>query len=178
MTGACTNPIYYQGLVKLCGNDILDFDVDFPTCLSFFRSQTLWCPILHMASNDLFSFLDNDNDSEISDSETALNVMQVDNVPSTGLVHASTPSNKRHAASETRINSPPPSPPIEDGPPSKKKRLDTASSSAPAVVVDEFETEAKREVPASAGLTGATETAGSRLELRYQARLIRHFLSC
>jgi ATP-dependent RNA helicase DOB1 len=39
------------------------------------------------------------------------------------------------------------------------------------VLVDEFETEAKREVAASAGLTGATETAGSRLELRYQARL-------
>ena len=134
-----------------------------------------------MASNDLFSFLnnDNDNDSEISDSETAPNDMQVDNVPSIGLVLASTPSNKRPATSlvpETRINSPPPSPPLEDGPPSKKKRLDIASSSAPAVVVDEFETEAKREVAASAGLTGATETAGSRLELRYQARLHWSFL--
>ena len=124
-----------------------------------------------MTSNDLFSFLDNDNDSEISDSETA---MQVDNVSSTGLVHTSTPSNKRPATSplpETRINSPSSSPPLEDKPPAKRKRLDVVSTSAPAVVVDEFETEAKREVAASAGLTGATETAGSRLELRYQARL-------
>jgi ATP-dependent RNA helicase DOB1 len=132
-----------------------------------------------MAPNDLFSFLNNDNDSEISDSETALNAMQVDNVSNTGLVHASTPSNKRPATSpvpETRISSPPSSPPIEDGPPVKRKRLDIASTSAPAVVVDEFETEAKREVAASAGLTGATEMAGSRLELRYQARLHRSFL--
>jgi len=131
-----------------------------------------------MTPNDLFSFLNNDNDSD-SDSETALDVMQVDNVSSTGLVHASTPSNKRPATSpvpETRMNSPPPSLPLEDGPPAKKKRLDIVSTSAPAVVVDEFETEAKREVAASAGLTGATETAGSRLELRYQARLHWSFL--
>lgn len=47
----------------------------------------------------------------------------------------------------------------------KKSRMD---SPAP-VVVDEFETEAKREVAASAGLTGAVE-AGSRLELRHQVR--------
>jgi ATP-dependent RNA helicase DOB1 len=127
-----------------------------------------------MTSNDLFSFLDNGNDSEISDSETALNAMQVDNVSSTGLMHASTPSNKRPATSpvpETRMYSLSPSPPLEGGPPAKRKRLDIAPTPAPAVVVDEFETEAKREVAASAGLTGATETAGSRLELRYQARL-------
>ena len=132
-----------------------------------------------MTSNDLFSFLDNDNDSEISDSETALNVMQVDDVSSTGLVHASTPSSKRPATSpvpETRIKSPALSPPVEGGPPAKRIRLDIASTSAPAVVVDEFETEAKREVAASAGLTGATETAGSRLELRYQVRLHWSFL--
>jgi ATP-dependent RNA helicase DOB1 len=132
-----------------------------------------------MTSNDLFSFLNNDNDSEISDSETALDAMQVDKVSSTELVQASTPSNKRPVTSpvpETRIDSPPLSPPLEDGPPAKRKRLDIASTSAPAVVVDEFETEAKREVAASAGLTGATETAGSRLELRYQVRLHWSFL--
>ncbi|KXN88677.1 ATP-dependent RNA helicase mtr4 [Leucoagaricus sp. SymC.cos] len=38
------------------------------------------------------------------------------------------------------------------------------------VVLDAFETEAKREVAASAGLTGATTEAGSRLELRHQVR--------
>ncbi|KIJ98963.1 hypothetical protein K443DRAFT_103070 [Laccaria amethystina LaAM-08-1] len=42
------------------------------------------------------------------------------------------------------------------------------ASPAP-VVLDDFETEAKREVAASAGLTGAVE-AGSRLELKHQVR--------
>lgn len=45
----------------------------------------------------------------------------------------------------------------------KKQRL----ASPNPVVVDEFETEAKREVAASAGLTGGVE-AGSRLELKHQ----------
>ncbi|EIW76056.1 antiviral helicase [Coniophora puteana RWD-64-598 SS2] len=44
-----------------------------------------------------------------------------------------------------------------------------ARASPAPVVVDEFETEAKREVAASAGLTGAVEE-GSRLELRHQVR--------
>ena len=123
-----------------------------------------------MASNDLFSFLNNDNDSENSDSETISDAMQVDGAPRPELARASTPSNKRSLTPElgTRIKSSPLSS-REYGPPSKRKRPETPSSSAPAVVVDEFETEAKREVAASAGLTGATETAGSRLELRHQA---------
>ncbi|OCB91527.1 antiviral helicase [Sanghuangporus baumii] len=50
-------------------------------------------------------------------------------------------------------------------PAAKKPRT---ASPAP-IVVDEFETEAKREVAASAGLTGTVE-AGSRLELRHQVR--------
>lgn len=45
----------------------------------------------------------------------------------------------------------------------KKPRV----SSPVPVVVDEFETEAKREMAASGGLTGSVE-AGSRLELRHQ----------
>ncbi|KAI0816866.1 antiviral helicase [Trametes gibbosa] len=53
--------------------------------------------------------------------------------------------------------------PSEPGP--KKPRL----SSPNPVVVDEVEIEAKREVAASAGLTGTVE-AGSRLELRHQVR--------
>ena len=123
-----------------------------------------------MASNDLFSFLDNDNHSENSDSESISDAMQVDGVPHPELACASTPANKRSLTPEpqTRIKSPPLSP-REDEPPYKRKRLEAPTSSAPAVVVDEFETEAKREVAASAGLTGATETAGSRLELRHQA---------
>jgi ATP-dependent RNA helicase DOB1 len=47
----------------------------------------------------------------------------------------------------------------------KKQRL----SSPKPVVLDDFETEAKREIAASAGLTGAAET-GSRLELKHQVR--------
>ncbi|TFK24097.1 antiviral helicase [Coprinopsis marcescibilis] len=54
----------------------------------------------------------------------------------------------------------------EPGPSSLKKlRL----SSPKPVVLDDFETEAKREVAASAGLTGTVE-AGSRLELKHQVR--------
>jgi ATP-dependent RNA helicase DOB1 len=48
-------------------------------------------------------------------------------------------------------------------PASKRPRL----ASPKPVVVDEFQTEAKREVAASAGLTGTVET-GQRLELRHQ----------
>lgn len=54
----------------------------------------------------------------------------------------------------------------EPGPSAYKK---PRKFSPQPVVVDEFETEAKREVAASAGLTGAVEV-GSRLELRHQVR--------
>ena len=124
-----------------------------------------------MTSNELFSFLDHDHDSEASDSEIASNVMQVDSSPR---LRAPTPSNRHSANSpqpRTGIKSPPSFPSLEDEPPSKRRRLEVSSASVPAVVVDEFETEAKREVAVSAGLTGATEVAGSRLELRHQARL-------
>ncbi|EIM83920.1 antiviral helicase [Stereum hirsutum FP-91666 SS1] len=59
------------------------------------------------------------------------------------------------------------------GPSSLKKPRIAEPSPVPfvqPVVVDEFETEAKREVAASAGLTGSTEAAGSRLELKHQVR--------
>ncbi|KAI9438519.1 rRNA-processing arch domain-containing protein [Lactarius indigo] len=122
-----------------------------------------------MTSNDLFSFLDDNHDSGNSDSEISPDAMQVDKE----LTRAPTPSN-RHSAEppkpQKRVKSPASSPPLEDSPPSKRKRLEAPSASAPAVVVDEFETEAKREVAASAGLTGATDAAGLRLELRHQVR--------
>jgi len=51
--------------------------------------------------------------------------------------------------------------------PSKKPRL----SSPNPIVLDDFETEAKREIEASAGLTGTAE-AGTRLELRHQVPCI------
>ncbi|KAH9975267.1 rRNA-processing arch domain-containing protein [Lactifluus volemus] len=126
-----------------------------------------------MTSTDLFSFLDHDHDSEASDSEITSNAMQVDGSPRSQLAGAPTPSNKRSVDSpppRKRVNSTSLSPQPEDLPPSKRQRLEVSSASVPAVVVDEFETEAKREVAASAGLTGATEIAGSRLELRHQVR--------
>jgi ATP-dependent RNA helicase DOB1 len=117
---------------------------------------------------DLFSFID--NDSEESDWEIVSNV---DSSPRLQLARAPIPSNKRSVnspPSRTRTRKKSLSPPPEDEPPSKRRRLEVPSASVPAVVVDEFETEAKKGVAASAGLTGATEIAGSRLELRYQAR--------
>ncbi|KAF8919476.1 antiviral helicase [Mucidula mucida] len=52
-----------------------------------------------------------------------------------------------------------------DEPAGKKARIEAANP----VVLDEFETEAKREVAASAGLQGSVEE-GARLELRHQVR--------
>jgi ATP-dependent RNA helicase DOB1 len=52
--------------------------------------------------------------------------------------------------------------------PPKKPRIEPAPQ---PILLDEFETEAKREVAGSAGLTGAPEEAGSRLELRHQVSL-------
>ncbi|KAI0055953.1 antiviral helicase [Artomyces pyxidatus] len=105
-----------------------------------------------MSSNDLFSFLEENGDADDV-------VMDVDS--------AAKPPKKRKVspASPPRLHSQSPEP--EAGPSSKKARVETAPN---PVVVDEFETEAKREVAASAGLTGAAETAGSRLELRHQVR--------
>lgn len=48
----------------------------------------------------------------------------------------------------------------------KKLRL----SSPNPIVLDDFETEAKREIEASAGLAGSVEAGGARLELRHQVR--------
>jgi ATP-dependent RNA helicase DOB1 len=75
---------------------------------------------------------------------------------------------KRKAGSEKTLNS---STLYEDhmqdakDEPSSSKRPRVASPKP--VVVDEFETEARREVAAIAGLTGGVEP-GSRLELRHQ----------
>ncbi|KAI0320481.1 antiviral helicase [Amylostereum chailletii] len=125
-----------------------------------------------MGSDDLFSFLD-DAPEDLSDHEPNDDSMDVDG-PAPPPVAKS--SKKRRAASG------PPSPqrsksPLgtlerenaEAGPSTKKARVEVEDAPQP-VVVDEFETEAKREVAASAGLTGTTEAAGSRLELRHQVR--------
>lgn len=114
---------------------------------------------------DLFSFLNEDEGRE-SDEE-----MDEDGASTS---HEDTAPNARKRSADDSMNrkeSPMSQLAENDGsnsghePP--QKRLRTATPSP--VVVDEFETEAKREVAASAGLTGAVE-AGSRLELRHQVR--------
>ena len=117
-----------------------------------------------MDSNDLFSFLDEapaKADSPQADGDVSI---QEPN-PFNGA-----PSKKRKVSPPTDQSNgeagPSASPNDDAGPTPKKQRL----ASPNPVVVDEVEIEAKREVAASAGLTGAVE-AGSRLELRHQVRI-------
>ncbi|KIK63891.1 hypothetical protein GYMLUDRAFT_221010 [Collybiopsis luxurians FD-317 M1] len=104
-----------------------------------------------MDSNDLFSFLDG------PPAEPEQEDIDIDIEP---------PVSHKRKIEENSSSTP------EDLP-SKKAKTEAApiteqAASAP-VVLDEFETEAKREVAASAGLTGGVEP-GSRLELRHQVR--------
>lgn len=101
-----------------------------------------------MNANDLFSFLDDGRSSE--DGE-----------------HVDVPNNqghKRKAGSPSSSTNRSPVVGVEAHPP-ESKRLRTEPVNP--ILLDDFETEAKREVAASAGLTGADE-AGTRLELRHQ----------
>jgi hypothetical protein len=66
-------------------------------------------------------------------------------------------NSKKRKASPVQVNTP--------GIPAKRVRIE---SPPPPVVLDEFETEAKREVDASAGLTGSQITAGQKLSLSHQ----------
>ncbi|EPS99491.1 hypothetical protein FOMPIDRAFT_1050529 [Fomitopsis schrenkii] len=107
-----------------------------------------------MSSNDLFSFLD---DAPAEDVPMDVRVDE---------------GRKRKAVQPTPPRSPSPvtngkttDEMSEDGPPTKKPRV----ASPKPMVLDEVEIEAKREVAASAGLTGTTEP-GSRLELKHQVR--------
>ncbi|KAF8626453.1 hypothetical protein AX15_004869 [Amanita polypyramis BW_CC] len=109
-----------------------------------------------MDANDLFAFLDEAPPAEELIDE---NKMEVDIVNARGV--------KRKVDSK---QSPPtnykPSEDAEAGPSDfKKQRTEPANP----VLLDDFETEARREVAASAGLTGAVE-AGTRLELKHQVR--------
>jgi ATP-dependent RNA helicase DOB1 len=106
---------------------------------------------------DLFSFLD-DQPTNGTDEDGDVELVDVD-APATvqRKRRASTPPTNGHGPS------------ITNGEPSTKK---ARAATPPPVVLDEFETEAKREVAASAGLAGPVE-AGSRLEIRHQVRLLR-----
>lgn len=122
-----------------------------------------------MNSNDLFSFLD----EGVEEDEIGSATMEVDTAPSTSKTlqkrKANTPPianfGDAQAAngSDADVNTNGAGPSVP-----KKPRM----SSPKPVILDDFETEAKREVAADAGLTGAAE-AGSRLELKHQV----HFFS-
>lgn len=101
-----------------------------------------------MNSNDLFSFLDEAREEDDSDHDKSMDVET--NPPTLNNLPKRKVDNLLDAG-EKNVST------------HKKQRL----SSPKPVVLDDFETEAKREVAASAGLTGAAET-GSRLELKHQ----------
>jgi ATP-dependent RNA helicase DOB1 len=111
-----------------------------------------------MNSNDLFSFLDEapvDNEEPYG---TDKHVLSPNNLP----------QKRKCSPPGEAIDK------LEDEPgPSPHKKLRIPSPKP--VVLDDFETEAKREVAASAGLTGGVE-AGSRLELRHQVQRYYTFI--
>ena len=108
---------------------------------------------------DLFSFLDNAPPEDESDNEAL-----ADKLPIPASVPVSTAGQKRKSSpGNADLDRLPPAAREVVERPMKRSR---AASPAP-VVVDEFQTEAKREMAASGGLTGPVEE-GSRLELRHQ----------
>jgi ATP-dependent RNA helicase DOB1 len=112
-------------------------------------------------NSNLFSFLD---DSHAENSED--HGHRLDTVDSGG-EDLNKPGKRKELPKSSRTDT---STGVNDGasPRSPHKRL--RISSPHPVVVDEFETEAKREVAASAGLTGGVES-GSKLELKHQVCL-------
>lgn len=108
---------------------------------------------------DLFSFLDNAPPEDESDNE-----MLTDKTQIPASVPLSTSGQKRKSSPDNG-NVGRPLPALREGVERPVKRS-RAASPVP-VVVDEFQTEAKREMAASGGLTGPVEE-GSRLELRHQ----------
>lgn len=105
-----------------------------------------------MNSNDLFSFLDETQENDKQEDHE----METDAPKKRKAPNMPPASPTEDDSMQTVDNEPGPSAP-------KKPRI----ASPKPVVVDEFETEAKREVAASAGLTGGVEV-GSRLELKHQ----------
>ena len=117
-----------------------------------------------MDSNDLFSFLqhedevDTDQDADGDADES----MEVENTQSSDRKRRSEDTSEVDGVKQENGHD---MDGIEEKPLQKKPRM----ASPNPLVVDEVEIESKREVAASAGLTGAVE-AGSRLELRHQVR--------
>lgn len=112
------------------------------------------------AAMDLFSFLDEQPTNDI-DADGDVEIESAD---------APTAPRKRRASTPPTHANDPNHAPATNGEPSTKRARPTIPL---PVVLDEFETEAKREVAASAGLAGPVE-AGSRLELKHQVCLHCH----
>lgn len=112
-----------------------------------------------MNSNDLFSFLDEGSaeDGNDDDMQAEFILQAAKHAPKR---KAKSPSPAAPKTEDTVMhdlnNEPGPSVP-------KRPRI----SSPKPIVLDDFETEAKREIAASAGLTGSVD-AGTRLELKHQ----------
>ncbi len=107
-----------------------------------------------MDSNDLFSFLNEAPPTDFTqdaDGDTQM--------------HSASKKRKVTTPDAAEVNGTSADSPSNEAGPSEPKKPRLASPNP--IVVDEVEIEAKREVAASAGLTGAVE-AGSRLELRHQ----------
>ncbi|KAJ3723458.1 rRNA-processing arch domain-containing protein [Lentinula guzmanii] len=108
-----------------------------------------------MDSSDLFSFLHGAS-TEIEEENNDL----VEMINNTSLIPETIPQKRK---AEFSLN------PTDAAGLTKKVKTEAPHTLSNPVVLDDFETEAKREVAASAGLTGGVE-AGSRLELRHQVR--------
>lgn len=149
-----------------------------------------------MNSTDLFSFLGEnapEDDRDLEQDTLEPNVVQVstksahkrkaesptidedyhnvniDNEPASGTkkqrMESTTSAPKRKVVSaEDGVDVPMQDADNESGPSAPKK---TRMASPKPIVLDDFETEAKREVAASAGLTGSVDS-GTRLELKHQ----------
>jgi len=109
--------------------------------------------------DDLFSYIDVTPQPDENNGDIDENEMRVDTALAHGIKRKAeyfTPPTNHESIED-----------IQAGPSEfKKPRMESPNP----VLLDDFETEAKREVAASAGLTGTVE-AGSRLELRHQVCL-------
>jgi hypothetical protein len=113
-------------------------------------------------STDLFSFLNDNNNDSIQGQDEPMDVEEVKFNPQTLKRKAASPSiDTSNAKEDTKEN-------LEDTLPLNRPKIDVQKP----IVLDDFETEAKREVAASAGLTGGTVESGSRLELRHQVCMV------
>ncbi|KAJ2930545.1 hypothetical protein H1R20_g6533, partial [Candolleomyces eurysporus] len=111
-------------------------------------------------STDLFSFLDDNNNDSIQGQEEPMDVEEVKTNQQPLKRKAASPIDTSNTGEDTKEE------PEEDALPLKRLKINVPKP----IVLDDFETEAKREVAASAGLTGGTVESGSRLELRHQVR--------